>query len=78
MQFEFKRPVYAGDTVSRHWLIAEIDERGHAMVEVQVLDETGDVVLQATTRGVLPSPRQREHLREMLAQGDPTNGACTQ
>jgi len=54
MSFAFKRPVYAGEQIICHWLIADIDERGHATAEVRVLNTEGITALKATTTGVLP------------------------
>jgi acyl dehydratase len=76
MSFEFKRPVYSGEQITCHWLIAEIDERGHAKAEVRILNAAGVTVLEATTSGVLPGAQERGHLKQMLSEGDPTNGAA--
>ena len=75
MSLEFKRPVYAGDQITCHWLIADIDGRGCAKAEVQILNAEGITVLEATTSGVLPGTEERKRLKQMLADGDPTNGA---
>jgi acyl dehydratase len=75
MSFEFKRPVYPGEPITCHWLIADIDERGHAKAEVRILNAQGVTVLEATTTGVLPGTEERERLKQMLAEGDFTNGA---
>jgi acyl dehydratase len=76
MNFEFKRPVYAGEQLTCHWLIADIDDRGHAKAEVRILNAEGVTVLEANTSGVLPGAPERCHLKQMLAEGDPTNGAA--
>ncbi len=76
MSFAFKRPVYAGEQITCHWLIADIDERGHATAEVRILNAEGITVLEATTTGVLPGAQERECLKQMIADGDPTNGAA--
>jgi acyl dehydratase len=76
MSFEFKRPVYPGEPITCHWLIADIDERGHAKAEVRILNAQGVTVLEATTIGVLPGAKERERLKQMLAEGDHTNGAA--
>ncbi|MNE85156.1 hypothetical protein D3C80_1821240 [compost metagenome] len=76
MNFEFKRPVYAGEQITCHWLIVDIDERGHAKAEVSVLNAEDVTVLKATTSGVLPRAEERERLKQMLTEGDPTNGAA--
>jgi len=74
MSFEFKRPVYAGDEITCHWLIVDIDERGRAKAEVRILNAEGITVLEAKTTGVLPGTEERQRLKQMLADGDPTNG----
>ena len=74
MSFEFKRPVYAGDEITCHWLIVDIDERGRAKAEVRILNAEGITVLEAKTTGVLPGTEERQRLKQMLAGGDPTNG----
>lgn len=76
MNFVFKRPVYAGEQITCHWLIADIDERGHAKAEGRILNVEGITVLEATTTGVLPGTEEREYLKQMLSEGDPTNGAA--
>jgi acyl dehydratase len=75
MSFEFKRPVYPGEQITCHWLIAEINERGHAKAEVWILNAEGVTVVEATTSGVLPGAQERGYLSQMLSEGDPTNGA---
>ena len=60
MNFEFKHPVYVGEQMTCHWLIVDIDPRGHAKAEVTILNADGITVLQATTSGVLPRPEERE------------------
>ena len=76
MSFAFKQPVYAGEQITCHWLIVEIDERGHAKAEIRILNAEGVTVLEATTTGVLPGTEERECLKQMLAEGDPTNRAA--
>ncbi len=77
MQFEFKRPVYPGEQITCHWLITDINEWGHAKAEVSILNAEGVTVLAAMTSGVLPGVQERERLKQMLCEGDPTNGAAT-
>lgn len=76
MSFEFKRPVYAGEEITCHWLITDVDERGHAKAEVRILNAEGITVMEATTTGVLPGTEERECLKQMLSEGDPSNGAA--
>ena len=73
---EFKRPVYAGEQITCNWLIADIDERGHAKSRSQDIQRTGVTVLEATATGVLPGTEERECLQQVLAEGDLTNGVA--
>lgn len=73
MTFHFKRPVYPGDTVTCHWLIKDMDEKGRATAVITMTNEDG-TVLEGETNGVLPGPQEREIMRQMLAEGDSTNG----
>ena len=77
MSFEFKQPVYPGEQITCHWLIASIDERGHAKAEVTVINTHGITVMVATTAGVLPGFEERDRLKQMLSDGDTTNGAVS-
>ena len=56
--------------------LADIDERGHAKAEVRILNAEGITVLEATTAGVLFGTQERECLKQMLSEGDPTNDAA--
>jgi hypothetical protein len=67
--------VYAGDTITAHWVIQNVDDQGRAEAEVTLTNTEGTVVLLAQTRGVLPNTQQRSLLTQMLAAGDPDNGA---
>lgn len=75
MTFDFKRPVYAGETLSCDWLIVEIDARGRAIATIQVTNQDGVTVLAGQTSGVVPSGPERARLAQMIADGDPSNGA---
>ena len=41
-----------------------------------MLNAEGITVLKATTTGVLPGSEERECLKQMIAGGDPANGAA--
>ncbi|ACO80749.1 hypothetical protein AvCA_46430 [Azotobacter vinelandii CA] len=75
MSFRFKRPVYVGETITCRWTIIDIDERGRARAEITIIDPEGAIVLEAETTGILPGEKERARLAEMVAEGDPTNGA---
>lgn len=76
VSFNFKRPVYAGEQITYHWLITDIDEQGHARAEVRIINAEGMTVLEVTTSGVLPRTEERKRLTQILCEGDPTNGAA--
>ncbi|WP_339547574.1 MaoC family dehydratase [Pseudomonas sp. RA_35y_Pfl2_P32] len=75
MTFDFKKPVYAGDRITCHWVITEITDNDRATATVTMTNEDGIVVLLAHTRGILPGTNERKILTRMLAEGDPSNGA---
>ncbi len=75
MNLRFKRPVYAGETITCRWTITAIDARGRAQASITMTNPQGAVVLEAETTGVVPGDAERARLAEMLAQGDPTNRA---
>jgi acyl dehydratase len=74
MSFKFKRPVYAGETLTCDWVIREINEQERAKAEISVTNGDGVTVLEAEITGVLPNKNERKRLTEMLTEGDPTNG----
>lgn len=74
MSFKFKRPVYAGETLTCHWVISEIDERERAKAHISVINGHGVTVLEAEITGVLPNRNERQRLTGMLNEGDLTNG----
>lgn len=76
MNFRFKGPVYVGETLTCDWVITAIDERGRAKAEVKITKADGISVIEAEISGVLPGLEERKILAQMLAEGDPTNGAA--
>jgi len=69
MSFKFKRPVYAGETLTCHWVISEIDQRERAKAHISVTNGHGVTVLEAEITGVLPNKDERERLAELLNEG---------
>jgi hypothetical protein len=57
-------------------VITAIDERGRAKAEVKITKADGTSVIEAEISGVLPGLEERKILAQMLAEGDPTNGAA--
>lgn len=73
MNFRFIQPVYFGDTIECAFTIVEIDPVGHARAEATYHNQEGLRVLEAELFGILPGDPEREVLRKMVAEGDPTN-----
>lgn len=69
MSFQFKRPVYAGETLTCDWIIREIDERERAKADISVINNDGITVLEAEITGVLPNKNERQRLTELLSEG---------
>ena len=74
MNFRFKGPVYVGETITCSWLITALDQRGRAKAVVSITKEQGATVLEGELSGIVPGVEAREILRQMLSEGDPTNG----
>jgi len=73
MHFEFKKPVHFGNTIRCDFMIAELDARGHAKAEAVFTNENGVIVLEAVLTGIVPGVREKQVMKDMLDEGDPTN-----
>lgn len=74
MDFRFKRPVYFGDTITCKLTINELAGDGRGELEAVYTNQRGDVVIEAYLAGILPGEHEKEIIRSMLEEGDPTNG----
>jgi len=74
MNFRFKRPVYIGETISCTVTITEVDEKGRARADAVLLNQDGEVVMTAHLTGRIPCQAEIQVLRQMVEEGDPTNG----
>ncbi len=74
MNYRFKGPVYVGETITCSWVITAIDHKGRAKASVTITKDDGVTVIEAEISGIVPSLEEREVLRQMLSEGDPTNG----
>lgn len=74
MNFRFKAPVYPGETVTCTWVITEIDQKGRARASVTMTKDDGVTVIEAEIGGIVPGIEERNVLKQMLLEGDPTNG----
>ncbi|MCP4757755.1 MAG: MaoC family dehydratase [Proteobacteria bacterium] len=73
MDLKFKKPVYFGDTVQCDFTISEIDDAGRARADVVYRNQHDAIVAEAVLTGILPGEPEKEVMRSMLAEGDPTN-----
>jgi 3-hydroxybutyryl-CoA dehydratase len=73
MDFRFKRPVYFGDTVTCTLTISKLDDKGRGELDAVYTNQHGDVVMEAFLVGILPGETEKEIIRTMLEEGDPTN-----
>ena len=73
MNFRFKGPVYFGSTVTCTLAITEIDSENRARARAEFTNQQGAVVLEAELGGILPGESERQVLKTMAAEGDPTN-----
>jgi 3-hydroxybutyryl-CoA dehydratase len=74
MNFRFKGPVYVGETVTCTLEVTEIDQDGRAKASATIVKEDGGIVIETEISGIVPGDKERKLLREMLSEGDPTNG----
>jgi len=73
MNFKFKKPVYFGDTIECEMIIKDIDKKGIALAEATIKNKEGVVVIESILKGLLPDEKEKEVLRQMIDEGDPTN-----
>jgi 3-hydroxybutyryl-CoA dehydratase len=73
MKFQFKKPVYIGETISCSLTITRVDPKGRAEAVAVFRNQESAIVLEASLKGILPGPREVEVMTAMIAEGDPTN-----
>lgn len=73
MSFEFKKPVYIGETITCDLTITEMDEKGRAKALAVLSNEKNITVLEAVLFGIVPGSREKQVMKDMIAEGDPTN-----
>ncbi len=73
MNFRFKRPVYFGDTITCTVTITEIQAGGKAKAMARYVNQDDALVLEGQLFGILPAVPEREVLKAMVTEGDPTN-----
>jgi 3-hydroxybutyryl-CoA dehydratase len=75
MNFTFEKPVYFGDTITCNLTITDIADKGSAQAKAVFTNEHGTTVMEAVITGFVPGTREKQVMKEMLAEGDPTNKA---
>ena len=73
MNFKFVKPVYFGDTITCTITIIKIEDSGRSEAEAIFTNESNEQVCYANLTGRLPLDHEREILRLMVEEGDPTN-----
>ena len=73
MDFRFKKPVFFGDRVSCRLTINDINAMGKAKADAVFKNQHGDTVIEAKLEGILPGTQEKQVLKAMLVEGDPTN-----
>ena len=73
MNFKFIKPVYFGDTIHCTIRILKIEASGRAKAEAVLTNQEGEQVCYALVTGHLPLDGERDILREMVSEGDPSN-----
>lgn len=74
MNFQFKGPVYVGEKITCTWSIRDIDPDGRATASLTITKEDGTQAFEGEIGGIVPGVKEQEVLKQMLSEGDPTNG----
>lgn len=73
MNFKFTSPVYFGDTIKCTVTITKIKENGRAEAAALFINQDKRQVGYAHMTGRLPMKKEKEILKAMTQEGDPTN-----
>jgi len=73
MSFSFKKPVYFGDNIVCNLIITELDDNGWANAKAEYKNQNGTIVIEALLKGIVPDFKEKEVMKAMVAEGDPTN-----
>src|SRR5215510_7718317 len=73
MNFQFKKPVYFGDTIECSFTITELDDRNRAKAEAVFKNQQDEIVIVANLTGIIPDDPEKRVMEIMLAEGDPSN-----
>lgn len=70
---QFMKPVYLGDTITCTVTLHDIDEKDRVKATAGFVNQNGIKVIEAVLEGILAGQQEREVMKAMLAEGDPTN-----
>ena len=73
MSFSFKKPVYFGDSIDCNLAISEQDDNGRFNAKAEYKNQNGTIVIEALLKGIAPDSKEKEVMKAMIAEGDPTN-----
>lgn len=73
MEFAFRRPVKAGDTVTLTVEVTKVADNGAARAKAEYVNQHGEVVITAEMEGRLPVGKRRRALNAQVERGDPSN-----
>ena len=73
MNFKYIKPVYFGDTVQCDITITKLAENGAAEAEAYFTNQDGEQVCYAHLTGRIPLNQERDLLKQMTKEDDPTN-----
>jgi 3-hydroxybutyryl-CoA dehydratase len=74
VNYKFSKPVHYNDTITCTLTITRMDEKGKAAAKAEFVNQHGVLVMQAELFGIIPMGSDREVLKTMVEEGDPTNG----
>lgn len=73
MEFKFLKPVYFGDTIKCDFTITDIGDGGNARGEGIFTNEDQATVLVGAVTGFIPGDKEKQVMKAMVDEGDPTN-----
>ena len=73
MEFKFLKPVYFGDTIKCDFTITDIGDGGDARGEGIFTNEDQATVLVGVVTGFIPGDKEKQVMKAMVDEGDPTN-----
>ena len=73
MSFKYIKPVYFDDTIHCTITITKIEKTGRAEAEAFFTNQNDEQVCYAHITGRVPLSKERELLKQMISENDPTN-----